>query len=65
LQTSVQPEEGHRLAGSALRLEIAVFVEEGFLLLIESTDHGPIDLASKERLGIEVALPSPDRASVG
>ena len=62
VENSVQPQEGHRLARPALRLQIAVFVEQGLLLLVEVAEHRPVDLASEQRLRIEVASSGQRRA---
>ena len=60
-QRAVQPQQGHDLAGATLRLEVAVFVEQRFLGLIEFSQRCPIDLASEERLRVEVAAPGEGR----
>ena len=60
MQGAVQPKQRRDLTEPSLRLEVAVFVEQGFFGLIEFAQRSPVDLAPEERLRVEVAAP-PER----
>ena len=61
MQGAVEPKQRRDLTEPPLRLEVAVFVEQGLLGVIELPQRGPIDLASEERLRVEVAAPGERR----
>ena len=61
LQGAVEPKQRRDLTEPPLRLEIAVFVEQGLLGMIELPERGPIDLATEERLRVKVAAPGERR----
>ena len=61
MQSSAKTQHWSCLPGSALWLEVSVFVEKRLLRPIELPEHGPIDLTSQQRLWVEVTPPGQRR----